>query len=276
MYASGKLLRETFGDTTLDFFYSTSGQPYALKHNGTTYYYITNLQGDVMQIVNGDGEVVASYQYDPYGNIISATGALAEINPLRYRGYIYDPECNLYYLQSRYYDPSIGRFLNADAFASTGQGILGHNMFAYCLNNPVNYSDKTGMVVEDWADWAGELLGELLYELLSGNDHPSHQTRELENQVRQKQNAFLGNGLKAIGSGFKSVWDAYMRGYALEQEAQRQEANMNIYSFSTPERVKKSFNAMGSELSLIGVFWGGALVQGAAGLFLLIAAIIDA
>ena len=97
-----------------------------------------------MQIINANGEVVAEYEYDPYGNIISATGELAEDNPLRYRGYIYDSECDLYYLQSRYYDPSIGRFLNGDAYASTGQGILGYNMFAYCMNNPIGHADATG------------------------------------------------------------------------------------------------------------------------------------
>ena len=148
MYASGRLLRETFGDTTIDFFYSNSGQLYALKHNGTTYYYITNLQGDVMSIVDGTGAVVVSYEYDPYGNILSTTGTLADtlgvINPLRYRGYVYDQECDLYYLQSRYYDPQTGRFINADAYASTGQGIIGNNMFAYCSNNPIKYTDTAG------------------------------------------------------------------------------------------------------------------------------------
>ena len=148
VYASGKLLRETFGDTTLDFFYSTSGQPYAMSHNGTAYYYITNVQGDVMSIVDGAGAVVVSYEYDPYGNILSTTGTLAdtlgEINPLRYRGYVYDQETDLYYLQSRYYDPGMGRFINADAYASTGQGIIGHNMFAYCNNNPSNRVDTSG------------------------------------------------------------------------------------------------------------------------------------
>ena len=68
------------------------------------------------------------------------------MNPLRYRGYVYDTETGFYYLQSRYYDPAICRFLNADAFASTGQGILGNNMFAYCLNNPVNRLDVSGSI----------------------------------------------------------------------------------------------------------------------------------
>ena len=143
-YAGGKLLRETFGNVVLDFFYDANGMPYALKYNGTVYYYITNLQGDVMQLVNSNGSIVASYDYDPYGKVISATGTMAEINPLRYRGYYYDVESGLYYLQSRYYNPEAGRFLNADAFASTGQGLLGINMFAYCLNNPVNHSDPAG------------------------------------------------------------------------------------------------------------------------------------
>lgn len=81
--------------------------------------------------------------------MLSTTGSMANTlggsNPLRYRGYVYDTETELYYLQSRYYDPELGRFLNADALVSTGQGLLGNNMFAYCNNNPSNYSDPSGM-----------------------------------------------------------------------------------------------------------------------------------
>ena len=69
---------------------------------------------------------------------------IAFINPIRYRGYYYDSETGLYYLKSRYYDPETGRFINADGYASTGQGVLGNNMFAYCNNNPVMYSDPSG------------------------------------------------------------------------------------------------------------------------------------
>ncbi len=144
LYAGGKLLRETYGDTVLDFFYDANGTAYAFKYNGTVYYYVTNLQGDVLRIVDTSGNVVATYQYDPYGKVISATGNLAEINPLRYRGYYYDSETGFYYLQSRYYDPTICRFINADSYVSTGQGIIGCNMFAYCGNNPANYQDNGG------------------------------------------------------------------------------------------------------------------------------------
>ena len=143
-YAGGKLMRMTWGTNTIDFFYDANGTPYAMKYNGTAYYYITNLQGDVMRIVDASQNIVTSYDYDPYGRVISATGTLANINPLRYRGYVYDWETGFYYLQSRYYDPTIGRFLNVDGYVSTGQGIIGHNMFAYCGNNPVINEDKTG------------------------------------------------------------------------------------------------------------------------------------
>ena len=92
---------------------------------------------------------MVSYSYDPYGKPTTVepdttNDALAAANPLRYRGYVYDAETGLYYLQSRYYDPTTGRFINADGYASTGQGIIGCNMFAYCLNNPVNLVDEGG------------------------------------------------------------------------------------------------------------------------------------
>ena len=137
-------MRETSGGVAIDFIYDVDGRPFAMKRNGAYYYYILNLQGDVVMLVNASGATVASYEYDPYGKVISATGSMASINPLRYRGYYYDQETGMYFLQSRYYDPAICRFINADSFASTGQGILGYNMFAYCGNNPVVRDDPSG------------------------------------------------------------------------------------------------------------------------------------
>lgn len=96
-------------------------------------------QGDVVRMEDANGNVLASYSYDPWGKIISATGSLAEINPLRYRGYVYDQETGFYYLQSRYYDPAISCFVNADGCAVIGEGgVLGYNMFAYCNNDPIS------------------------------------------------------------------------------------------------------------------------------------------
>ncbi len=170
-YASGKLMRMTWGANTIDFFYDAQGTPYALKYNGTVYYYVTNLQGDVMRIVNASGTVMASYDYDPYGKVISATGTLANVNPLRYRGYVYDQETGFYYLQSRYYDPAIRRFINADALTSTGQGIIGNNMFAYCNNNPIVYNDPTGEIIITGAMISGAIGGAIGGALLSVVSH---------------------------------------------------------------------------------------------------------
>ncbi len=152
---SGKVVRETIttsmDTTTLDFFYDESGRPFAFNYTPewkypNTYYYILNLQGDVVQIIDEGGVLQAEYVYSPWGEIISAEGDLAEVNPLRYRGYYYDSETGFYYLRSRYYDPENHRFINADTYASTDSGdAIACNMFAYCNNNPVVFLDSTGM-----------------------------------------------------------------------------------------------------------------------------------
>lgn len=91
---------------------------------------------------------MVSYTYDAWGKVLSVTGTLAstvgQINPFRYREYYFDTETGLYYLNSRYYDPEVVRFINADGYVFTGQGILGNNMYAYCANNPVNRKDIYG------------------------------------------------------------------------------------------------------------------------------------
>jgi len=120
----------------------------SVNYNGMTYYYVTNIQGDVIALLNSAGNTAVSYTYDAWGNVLSVTGyeveGIGTLNPLRYRGYVYDVETHLYYLQSRYYNSELGRFLNADAYVSTEQGFEGYNTFAYCGNNPVNRIDPTG------------------------------------------------------------------------------------------------------------------------------------
>ena len=147
-YNGSLLSRMTVGDDTLTFFYDASGNPLSLIHNGTTYYYATNLQGDVVALLNTSGTAVVTYTYDAWGKLLETGGSMAStlgaLNPLRYRGYVYDTETGLYYLQSRYYDPEVGRFINADGLVATGVGLLGNNMFAYCNNNPSNFKDTGG------------------------------------------------------------------------------------------------------------------------------------
>ena len=180
IYASGQLLREVITTTdaegnvtteTLDFTYDASGSPYTVTRivgtSSSTYYYVVNLQGDVIRLVSANGATVAEYWYGPYGEVLTATGTVAEVNPLRYRGYYYDAETEFYYLQSRYYDPVICRFVNADGYASTGQGFLGQNMFAYCNNCPVVFSDHNGYKIVICFDGASEAEVKRLLAALS-------------------------------------------------------------------------------------------------------------
>ena len=151
---NGKVARETIKTNNsltavLDFIYDESGKPFALKYSTDgatfdTYYYVLNLQGDVVKLIQANGHIVAQYTYDAWGKILDSGGNLAEINPLRYRGYYYDNETGFYDLQSRYYDPANRRFMNADSYQSTGQGFVGTNMFAYCNNSPVDLYDPSG------------------------------------------------------------------------------------------------------------------------------------
>jgi len=149
---------------TIEYAYGVNGIAGFRIHQGNTttdYFYVKNIMGDVLGIVNSSGTLVAEYRYDAYGkpvkildgsgNDVSANYAhIANINPIRYRGYYYDIESGFYYLNSRYYDPEIGRFINADGVISGNSGsIQGYNMFAYCFNNPVNMSDADG----NWPKW---------------------------------------------------------------------------------------------------------------------------
>jgi RHS repeat-associated protein len=130
------------------FSYDASGNVVSVIHNGTEYYYLRNAQGDIVKLIDASGATVVEYTYDTWGKKVSTTGSLAGslglVQPFRYRGYVYDWETGLYYLQSRYYDPEVGRFISADVLLSTGQGVLGHNCYAYCLGNPVGMSDQSG------------------------------------------------------------------------------------------------------------------------------------
>ncbi len=158
-YYSGDLLVAQYDGTYwLKFMYSADGDLVGYTDNGIPYYYIKNIQGDVIKVVNRVGYVMGSYNYDAWGNLISIDynwedeGDVARRNPIRYRGYYYDTETKLYYLNSRYYSAEMGRFLNADGYASTGQGLTGSNMFTYCGNNPINMLDVWGMdPVPIWA-----------------------------------------------------------------------------------------------------------------------------
>jgi len=147
-YNGGQLMRMTKGSHVMDIYYDELGPKMLVSNTYGTFYYMVNAQGDVAGLVNSSGVRVVEYHYDAWGNLLSTTGSgasgIGAENPLRYRGYVYDTETGLYYLQSRYYDPEMGRFISSDNYPSTGQNLTGHNMFAYCGNNPVTRSDVSG------------------------------------------------------------------------------------------------------------------------------------
>ena len=149
IWQGSKLAADITDAYALYFHYDSSGDVIGFTRtaNGTDteYFYVKNFQGDILKVITATGTEAATYTYDAWGKVLTSTGDLAEINPLRYREYYYDTETRLYYLQSRYYDPEVGRFINPDVFATTDvDGVLSANMFAYCENNPIRNSDFSG------------------------------------------------------------------------------------------------------------------------------------
>ena len=163
IYCGNKLIQENSSHYgSLQYTYDEEGRPYSITWYGKTVYYVLNLQGDVIRLVDENGRIEAEYVYDAWGNVVYSfdVNGFGTMNPFRYRGYYYDEDLGLYYLNSRYYNPGIGRFINADGYVSTGQGFLGHNMFAYCGNNPVNHRDSTGKYAEAlFEEWVPSMWG---------------------------------------------------------------------------------------------------------------------
>ena len=132
----------TQGSHDLHFFYDAQGKPGMVTYNDVDYFYVYNLQGDVVALIDANGTQVVEYGYDAWGYPISKTGSLAAtigtLNPFRYRGYVYDEETGLYYLQNRYYSPNWKRFINVD------QSLNEKNLFVYCLGSPIIRRDIDG------------------------------------------------------------------------------------------------------------------------------------
>ena len=160
------LVRTTTGSTgtnktTVQFVYDAEGRPFLLRLNGKTdYFYLYNGLGDVVGLVDSSNQVVVRYQYNSWGKVTSTQDtsgvSLATLNPFRYRKYVYDPETGLYCLGSRYYDPEVGRFVNADDFETLTyqmDSVQGKNLYQYCFNNPINMQDEDG----GWPKWVTEV-----------------------------------------------------------------------------------------------------------------------
>lgn len=119
--------------------------------------------------------------YDAWGNVLTWTGSLRAINPIRYRGYYYDTESGLYYLKSRYYDPQVGRFINADAQFDENAGFAGHNLFVYAANDPIQFIDDNGNAV---LLYPGFIHQAVVYHII--DTHPGYNSEQI---------ILYGNGL---------------------------------------------------------------------------------
>ena len=153
VYENGKLLREVTGSEKIDFVYGSDGI-IGFRIGNKNYLYRKNVFGDVTEIYSDNGTLVGKYSYTAFGECIVKVneGGIAEKNPIRYRGYYYDEETSLYYLKSRYYDPVTGRFITIDDISYIDpETINGLNLYAYCGNNPVMYTDPNGTA--KWWQW---------------------------------------------------------------------------------------------------------------------------
>ena len=175
------------------------GNLIGFKYNNTIYYYIKNMQEDIIGLTDSSYNLVCSYEYDSWGklisikdnnnNIITNSSHIGYINPFRYRSYYYDNETKLYYLNSRYYNPEWGRFVNADRFISTDTGLLGFNMYAYCNNEPILRKDYSGslfgLVLGMYAVIAGVIIGA---EIIDNNNKKQNKKAKKEIEEVQRKN----------------------------------------------------------------------------------------
>ena len=156
-YVSGnRILREKSSTHDITYLYSLD-KLIGFVYNGVTYFYQRNILGDIVKIYNTSSILVAEYKYDAWGKhevVNHTTLNIGDINPFRYRGYYYDKETGLYYLNSRYYSPSLCRFISPDALSildETKAQINGLNLYMYCNDNPVMMIDPSGYA--PWWNW---------------------------------------------------------------------------------------------------------------------------
>ena len=220
-----QLLGQKTGNSSLYFLYDERGLLVGFNDGTKTYLYTRNLQGDIVSITDtATGNTVAEYTYDSWGNVLTATGAMASINPFRYRGYYYDSETGLYYLQSRYYDAEVGRFISADSLIS--KGILGTNIYAYCSNNPIIKADQSGHIEHftfgmiDQVRKARE-VEEAFHKAFEGNYGFEFQNKLSEEKRFSPSHVTNSVDIIRITRFYylESQWDRFWNGFSFENSA---------------------------------------------------------
>lgn len=206
---AGNLIKQK---DVLEFFYDCQGVA-GFKYQSTLFYYRKDAQGNIIAILDKSGNVLVKYYYDAWGNHKwDGNSTLANLNPFRYRGYYYDRETGLYYLQTRYYDPEVGRFISQDNtdFADP-ETVNGLNLYAYCLNNPVNYIDIDGTFAITITAMAAAAAAAALLALLvvENTYHPIQNAfDELGNYISENIDNIIDNIFNQTGNN-STLPDAY-------------------------------------------------------------------
>lgn len=199
-----KIIYEISGNNKLYYLYDGNNL-IGFEFNDVIYYYQKNLQEDIVGIFDADKNLIAKYVYDVWGNILSITDEnendisnisehVANINPFRYRSYYYDSETKLYYLNNRYYNPTWGRFINADGGIGINKDILTYNLFAYCSNNPVNNSDYNGKgIFKSIISKVGKAVKKVMKTVSKVVSAISSAAKTLSSAVSTVSHAIVGN-----------------------------------------------------------------------------------
>ena len=172
--AGSLLVSERTGDETIWYQYDSAASLVAMIIGGTRYNYVRNAQNDIVGLIDSTGKRVVYYKYDSWGRAVSISGTMAatvgQKNPFRYRGYYFDAESGMYYLQSRYYDPEIRRFISADDVnvLNVQDNLYDKNLYIYCENNPIVRKDSNGklwitaVAVGIAAQYVGDVIGNVI------------------------------------------------------------------------------------------------------------------
>ena len=249
-----KIVSENRNGTVQSYFYDENGSVLGITYGGENYYFRKNFRNDVLAILNASGEVVVEYSYNPWGNILAVTGSLASTlgadNPFRYRGYYYDTESCFYYLNSRYYDAKVCRFVNADdasTLTATPTGLTDKNLYAYCDNNPIMRRDGDG---EFWHILVGAAVGALVSgivkvveNVVTGEDWNKGLAKEMLTGAASGALAATGASVAVMAVGSAAI---SMAGNVADQI----ERNNGIENFDMGEMVYKG--VVGGILGAVG------------------------
>ena len=276
-----QIVAEEWDNKLLIYLYDESGSPIGMQYRTTsyaegvfdTYWFEKNLQGDIVAVYNDAGTLLATYAYDAWGGIASlrysngGSSTAAQYNPFRYRGYYRDSETGFYYLNSRYYDPNTGRFINADSQLNIGEGVLGCNMYTYCLNNPVNGYDPCGTCLHRWDFWndcdkcGGKNLGTKIGDAVSAVGNAVVSARKAVGDAVVTTGKAIGSAAvtagKAVGNAVVTAGKAIG---SVAVTAVKAVGNFVVDRFSTPEKASNTLSAIGFTLDAAAACCGGVAV----------------